>query len=254
MNVNILSYQKVSNPTEIEFIVFENDKLLPININSSNSNYDVLSLVDISKSSSMESTKVLKNRTCSQIVAFRSKNETQFDLSLEIFLPPSYYRLLNLMQVQLANATLDIQSTKVRNENECNLFDWIFQLKSDDVDASKSGQSTMVISNGDLATEIPGSENADESKIQWDEKFTKSEKRMRTFQSDLLNKWLNSNSYEIVYSMFGNFNSTKDNRSYEMIEWQTKRLTSLGCDIDDLKINWVIKLYTRYIYLIYHFN
>lgn len=243
-------------------ILFENDKLLPIALNLSNGNYDVLSLAntEFTASSPPLTTTTANRRACSQIIAVRAST-TNFVLSasIELHLPLKYTRLLKLMHGQLSNRTASVppphspmlqhHNIKMRVESERNLFDRVFQTSgpsSSSADAAAEATTVMVISNGELATEaasssmiVAGSETEDAKQRRRDERFVRNENAMTRLRRDMSTRWLNPGAYEVVFAMLAATGTNNNDTKYTEIEFAGKR-ENISCRILGIDINWVI--------------
>lgn len=136
--------------------MFENDRLIPVNLNLSTRNYDILTFAKPSTTTALNGNRV--NRTCSQIVALRGRSVERVDLTIEIDLPRAYSRLLKLIYTQLANVSA---SNSERSSVDRNLFEYIFQSDRadfirDESDVDEDDLPVMIISNGEWST-IAGS-------------------------------------------------------------------------------------------------
>lgn len=136
--------------------MFENDRLIPVNLNLSTRNYDILTFAKPSTTTALNGHRV--NRTCSQIVALRGRSVERVDLTIEIDLPRAYSRLLKLIYTQLANVSA---ANSERSSVDRNLFEYIFQsdradFLRDESDVDEDDLPVMIISNGEWST-IAGS-------------------------------------------------------------------------------------------------
>jgi hypothetical protein len=62
---------------------------------------------------------------------------------------------------------------------------------------------------------------------------------MARFRDELVHKWLNPLSYEVVYGLERNFTRSDDsNRTYRLIDWATS-MDGFRCNFINVHINWV---------------
>lgn len=230
------SASKTINSLEqsLEVILFENDKLFPLNLNLSMRNYDILTFN--SKLSHLHHKPVwTSNQTCSQLIGLRSVDPAhhrfELNITIEIHLPTSYTRLLKLMYAQLSNS-----SSLGSNMVDRNLFDYVFNSaavvqQQGDNDDEDSDEPSMIISDGQIEMVSDDVRSA----LLRDERTVRSERTMAAFRDDLVNKWLQPSTYEVVYSELRNLTQ---NNSYFVIDWTTHKKT-IKCHILVIDFNWV---------------
>lgn len=221
------------NSSLLDLMIFENDNLLPIQMNTSKrSNYDLLKLTK----SPLLSLDPKLTSTCSQILAIRhTSTPIQLDGTIEIQLPLSFRRILRMMHLQLT--TSSTMNNSIMNDRD--LFEYIFDNSPghDQIDETSDDQTIMVISNGNLEMVASANDQTDPYRpTDSDKRFVRNEVKMSRFKSQLINQWLNPNAYELVYSELKDFSEDNQTR-YQVIEWKLNR-TDINCQLTEVDINW----------------
>jgi len=173
-------------------MLFEKLNLFPLNFKSTSNNFTDLNKVN--QLISYEDYELINNATSSQIFGLATSNDLikcEFNITLEIRMPPVYYRLLAKIELKLIDKQKE-SFKSANNTNNSNDMMKIFEKEKNPFDQIFASSLPMKESN--LV------ENQNYTLDELDDLDLNDSTKIKSLRNSLLNKWFSIKNYEIVYS------------------------------------------------------